>query len=94
MTKESEATNLPLSDEVDFLGELWNGQGLGSTDKAVIKNPNSESASTGAASMGGKREQKLTERGKSYKLAGDVRERRRLERETQAQIANIQNSWD
>ena len=42
VTKGSEATNLPLSDEVDFLGELWNGQGLGSTDKTVIENPNLE----------------------------------------------------
>ena len=90
MTKGSEATNLPLNDEVDFLGELWNGQGLGSTEETVIENPNLESASAGTASIGGKREHKLTERGKSYKLARDVRERKRLKRETQAQIANIQ----
>ena len=88
--KGSEATNLPLNDEVDFLGELWNAQGLGSTEETVIKNPNSESASAGTASTGGKREHKLTGRGKSYKLARDVRERKRLKRETQAQIANIQ----
>ena len=87
---EFEATNLPLNDEVDFLGELWNGQGLGSTDETVIENPNLESGSTGTASIGGKREHKLTEKGKSYKLARDVRERKRLKRETQAQIANIQ----
>ncbi|CAH3187524.1 unnamed protein product [Porites lobata] len=86
----SEATNLPLNDEVDFLGELWNGQGLGSTEETVIENPNLESASAGTASIGGKREHKLTERGKSYKLARDVRERKRLKRETQEQIANIQ----
>ena len=90
VTKGSEATNLPLNDEVDFLGELWNGQGLGSTEETVIENPNLESASAGTASIGGKREHKLTERGKSYKLARDVRERKRLKRETQAQIANIQ----
>ena len=66
MTKGSEATNLPLNDEVDFLGELWNGQGLGSTDKTVIKNPNSESASVGPTSISRKREYKLTERGNSY----------------------------
>ena len=71
VTKGSEATNLPLNDEVDFLGELWNGQGLGSTEKTVIENPNLESASAGTASIGGKREHKLTERGKSYKLARD-----------------------
>ena len=79
-----------MNDEVDLLGESWNGQGLGGTDKTVIENPNSESASVGPASIGGKREHKLTERGNSYKLARDVRERRRLERNTQAQIANIQ----
>ena len=56
----------------------------------MIENPNSQSASAGIASIGGKREHKLTERGKSYKLAKDVRERRRVKRETQAQIANIQ----
>ena len=56
----------------------------------MIENPNLESESAGTASIGGKREHKLTERGKSYKLARDVRERKRLKRETQAQIANIQ----
>ena len=90
MTKGSEATNLPWNVEVDFLGELSNGQGLGSTDKTVIENPNSESASAGIASIGGKRRHKLTERDTSYKLARDVRERRRVKRETHAQIANIQ----
>ena len=90
MTKGSEAQNLPLNDEGDFLGEWWIGQGLGSTDKTVIENPNLESASAVSASIGGKREHKLTEKGKSYKLARDVRERKRLKRETQAQIANIQ----
>ena len=90
VTKGSEATNLPLNDEVHFLGELWNAQGLGSTDETVIENPHSESASAGTANTGGKREHKLTDRGKSYKLARDVRERKRLKRETQAQIANIQ----
>ena len=44
MTKGSEATNLPLVDEVEFLKELSNGQGLGSTDETVIENPNLESA--------------------------------------------------
>ena len=90
MTKGSEATNLPLNDEVDFLGEFWNGQGLGSTDETVIENPNLESASAGTASVGEKRERELTEKGKSFKLARDVRERRKLKRETQAQIANFQ----
>jgi len=90
VTKGSEVTNSPLNDEVDFLGELWNGQGLGSTDETVIENPNLESASAGTVSIGGKREHKLMEKGKSYKLARDVRERKRLKRETQAQIANIQ----
>ena len=56
----------------------------------MIENPNLESASAGTASIGEKREHKLTEKGKSYKLARNVRERRRLKRETQAQIANIQ----
>ena len=40
VTEGSEATNLPLDDEVEFRGELWNGQGLGSTDETVIENPN------------------------------------------------------
>ena len=35
VTKGSEATNLPLNDEVDFLGKFWNGQGLGSTDTSM-----------------------------------------------------------
>ena len=87
LTKGITATNLPLNDEDEFLGELSNGQGLGRTDKAVIENPNSESASAGAASIGGKRVRKLTERVKSYKRARDICQRRR---ETQAQIANIQ----
>ena len=56
----------------------------------MIENPNLESESAGTASIGGKREHKLTERGKSFELARDVRERKRLKRETQAQIANIQ----
>ena len=85
-----EATNLPLNDEVDFLGELRNGQGVGSTDETVIENPNLESTSAGTARIGRKREHKLTEKGKSYKLARDVSERRKLKRETKAQIANIQ----
>ena len=59
VTKGSEATNLPLDGEVEFRGELWNGQGLGSTDETVIENPNLESASTGTASIGEKREHKL-----------------------------------
>ena len=75
VTKGSKATNLPLNDEVDFPRELANGQGLGSTDETVIDNANLESASAGTASIGGKREHKLTEKGKSYKLARDVRER-------------------
>ena len=87
LTKGITATNLPLNDEDEFLGELSNGQGLGRTDKAVIENPNSESASAGDTSIGGKSEHKLTERVKSYKRARDICQRRR---ETQAQIANIQ----
>ena len=58
VTKGSEATNLPLDDEVEFRGELWNGQGLASTDETVIENPNLESASAGTASIGEKRERK------------------------------------
>ena len=72
VTKGSEATILPLNDEVDFLGELGNVQGLRSTDKTVIENPNSESASTGTDSIGGKRELKLTERGKSCPRAKET----------------------
>ena len=92
VTKKGEARNLPLNDEVDFLGKFRNGQGLGNEDKTVVGNPNQESASGGTASIGGKRERKLTERGKSYKLVQSVRERKRLKREIQAQIrfANIQ----
>ena len=58
MTEGSEVTNLPLDDEVEFRGELWNGQGLGSTDETVIENPNLKSASAGTASIGKKREHK------------------------------------
>ena len=58
VTKGGEATNLPLDDEVEFRGELWNGQGLASTDETVIENPNLESASAGTASIGEKRERK------------------------------------
>ena len=90
MTKKGEPTNLPLNDELDFLGKLRNGQGLGNEDKTVVGNPNQESASGGTANIGGKRERKLTERGKYYKLVQSVRERKRLKREKQAQIANIQ----
>ena len=67
MTKKGEATNLALNDEVDFLGKFRNGQGLGNEDKTVVGNPNQESASGGTANIVGKRERKLTERGKSYK---------------------------
>ena len=63
MTKKGEATNLPLNDEVDFLGKFRNGQGLGNEDKTVVGNPNQESASGGTANIGGKRERNLTERG-------------------------------
>ena len=56
----------------------------------MIENPNLDSASGGTASIGGRRERKLTERGRSYKLVQSVRERKRLKREIQAQIANIQ----
>ena len=90
MTKKGEATNLPLNDELDFLGKFRHGQGLGNEDKTVVGNPNQKSASGGTANIGGKRERKLTERGKSYKLVQIVRERKRLKREKEAQIANIQ----
>ena len=66
VTKGSETTDLPLNDQVDLLGALSNRQGLESTDKTVIKNPNSDSASVGPTSIGRKREYKLTERGNSY----------------------------
>ena len=58
VTEGSEATNLPLDDEVEFRGELWSGQGLGSTDETVIENPNLESVSAGITSIGEKREHK------------------------------------
>ena len=90
MTKKGEPTILPLNDELDFLGKFRNGQGLGNEDKTVVGNSNHESASGGTANIGGKRESKLTERGKSYKPVQSVRERKRLKREKQAQIANIQ----
>ena len=67
MTKKGEPKNLPLNDEVDFLGKFRNGQGLGNEDKTVVGNPNQESVSVQS-----------------------VRERKRLKREKQAQIANIQ----
>ena len=92
MTKGSEATDLPLNDEVDLLGKSWNGQGLGSADKTVIENPNSESAPVSPASIGGKREHKLTERGNSYKLARDVHERRREKHRHKLPI--FKHSWD
>ena len=72
VTKKGEATNLPLNDEVDFLEEFGNGQGLGNEDKTVVENPNPDSASGGTASIGERRERKLTERGKSYKLVQSV----------------------
>ena len=56
----------------------------------MVESPNPDSASGGSASIGGRRERKLTERGESYKLVQSVRERKRLKREIQAQIANIQ----
>ena len=40
-------------------------------------------------SIGGKREHKLTERGKPYKLVQSVRERKRLKREIQANIQTL-----
>ena len=58
VTEGSEATNLPLDDEVEFRGELWNRQGLGSTDETVIENPSLKSTSAGTASIGEKREHK------------------------------------
>ena len=79
-----------MNDEVEFLEKFRNGQGLGNEDKTVIENPNPDSASGGTASIGGRRERKLTEKGKSYKIVQSVRERKRLKREIQAQIANIQ----
>ena len=35
VTEGNEATNLPLDDEIEFRGELWNRQGLGSTDETA-----------------------------------------------------------
>ena len=55
----------------------------------MVENPNPDSASGGTASIDGRNERKLTERGKSYKLVQSVRERKRLKREIQAKIANI-----
>ena len=72
--KKGEATNLLLNDEVEFLEKFRNGQGLGNEDKTVSENPNPDSASGGTASIGGRRERKLTEKGKSYKLVQSVRE--------------------
>ena len=40
-------------------------------------------------SIAGKRERKLTERGKPYKLVQSVRERKRLKREIQANIQTL-----
>ena len=79
-----------MNDEIDFVGKFRNGEGLGNEDKTVIENPNPDSASGSTASIGGRRERKLTERGKSYELVQSVRERKRPKREIQAQIANIQ----
>ena len=90
VTKKGESTNLPLNNEVDFHGKFRNGKGLGNEDKTVVENPCPDSASGGTTSIGGRREHKLTERGKSYKLAQSVCERKTLKREIQAQIANIQ----
>ena len=96
MTKKGEATNLPLNDEVDFLGKFRNGQGLGNEDKTVVGNPKQESASGGTANIGGKRERNLTERGKSYNLVQSVRdEQKRLKREKQAlKLLIFKHSWD
>ena len=37
--KKGDVQNLPLNDEVDFLGEFRDRQGLRNEDKAVVENP-------------------------------------------------------
>ena len=37
--KKGDVQNLPLNDEVDFLREFRNGQGLRYEDKAMVENP-------------------------------------------------------
>ena len=58
VTKNGEATNLPLNDEVDFLEKFRNGPGIGNENKTMAENPNPDSASGGTASIGGRRERK------------------------------------
>ena len=60
----------------------------------MIENPNSENASAGTASIGGKREHRLTDTGKSYNLLeisvseGDSREKHRHK------LLIFRHSWD
>jgi len=61
--------------EADMLvsGKIWNGEGNLELDRNVIE----------------RRQPKLTEKGKAYRLSERKRERNKLKREIQSRIANI-----
>ena len=72
-----EANEGDASDQ--FGKENWSGPGLLDQDGTVVENPQVKE----------KRQPKLTDKGKSYKLTQSTHERQRLKREIQTLMANI-----
>ena len=58
-------------------------------EKAFPENKNENGLSGYSDKQGGKRQPKLTEKGKSYRLTQNITERKNLIRETQTRVANI-----
>jgi len=73
-TRANGAMDSAISEDARGSGENWNGQGNLDLDRTVIE----------------RRQPKLTEKGKAYRLAERRKDRNKLKREIQSRIANIE----
>ena len=72
-TRENGGIDSVMEADVRVSGKTWNGEGNLELDRNVIE----------------RRQPKLTEKGKAYRLSERKKERNKLKREIQSRIANI-----
>ena len=90
VTESHDATNFALEENVEISEKNGNGHRIVELEETVVESSSIKGALAGIEVVKEKRQPKLTEKGKAYRLSQNISERKKLKREMQTQIANIE----
>ena len=90
VTESHGATNFALEENVEISEKNGNGPGIVELEETVVESSSIKGALASIEVVKEKRQPKLTEKGKAYRLSQNISERKKLKREIQTQIANIE----